>query len=388
MSTVFRLMSFALLIVAVSATSCSSQSLLTEAEAKAAVKDFENDQSLVLKTFGLETEDNPFTASGKIQFYSVAQVADPDPRAHWTVDAASGEVYSAFYGTRIPSPDTGTPFGPYTQSQCRQIAIDFAQDKYADFDNLGFQMTADQWSGHGWEFGWQQYTSYGAVTVNIVNIDINPTTGLIQSYGSTRYEVYSPEQAPTVTSQQAISLAAQAAGITTLDSNDTPQLNASRMAYFWRVNVVGEDSTNNTIDVGVDVDAYSGDTLAIYAPGVGRMTPKQWRAVAARRRSTTSVAHPPTKVSTPKHKRSGGNNTQMKHRRAKKTHTWIGATNIPESHGSDMARALAATKAAEEYQRHRNKAQGKATVSRKAKGGHIKKKPAAGRKTVREKASR
>lgn len=269
------------LLLAVNGNGCKSQSLLTETQAKDAVRSFEDDQTLVVMTFGLETEENPFTVSGTRQLFSVKEIAEPDTRTYWSVDATTGEVYSVLHGARIPTTDTETPFGSYTQTQCQSIAPQFAQDKYNDFGNSGFQLAASQWTGHGWGFGWRQYSSYGAVTPNIVNVDVSSTTGLVQSYGSSRFPVYAPQQAPSITSQQAVQLAAQSAGIATLDSNDTPQLNASRTTLFWRTNVVGEDSSNNCIDVAVDIDAYSGNPIGTYAPMIGGIMPKTKKALGA-----------------------------------------------------------------------------------------------------------
>ncbi len=247
---------------------CSSQDI-TKSQATDAVKTFEGDQNLQLSASGIESVEDPLSASGSQRYYFVKGVATPSPRTYWRVDAGTGEVLSALYGTRFPSTDSDTPYGSYTQAQCRDIALAYAQAKYDSFDTMGFQLTADRWDGGGWIFGWEQIIAYGARTSNFVRIDVSSTTGLIQSYGSSRYPVYSPQQAPTVSSQQAVQLAADGADIVTLDSNDQPDLEATGTSLVWSVHVVGEDAQDNCLDVFVELDAYSGDILAIYSPGGG-----------------------------------------------------------------------------------------------------------------------
>ncbi len=257
-----------LLLLLGATMTCQSQALLTESQAMAAVRTFEDDQNIQLSSSALREEQDDRSATGVSHSYTLNKVATPDPRWTWDVDAVSGEVTYVRYGNRIPTSGSSTPYGTYTQAQCRQVALDFARAKYSAFDNQGFQLMADSWEDTGWGFGWRQVIAYGAVSPNLVNINVSSTTGLIQTYNGTRYPSFSPQQTPTVISQQAIQLAAQELGIVSGLINDTPELNATKSTLFWRVHVSGEDADSNYFRfVTVDLDAYTGATLDIQSSG-------------------------------------------------------------------------------------------------------------------------
>lgn len=285
-----QLMTEFLLIILLTITcGCSSQGIITESQAINAVKDFEANQNLQLKIDDYEEADDGYSSTGKSNTYYASAITTPDPRFRWEVNAITGEVFQVAYLSRIPTNKNDIPYGIYTQSQCRQIALDFIHDKYTDFDNMGFQLIEELWNKTGWEFAWSQINAYGAYCNNNIDVCVNVDTGLIQRYSSCRYPVFNAQQPPSISAQQSIALAAQAAGISNLTSNDTPLLYANPNTLYWRIGVVGINGDDDIVDVSVELDAYSGSIINIDAPSIESFAPIPNRAKSKKNMTLKSI---------------------------------------------------------------------------------------------------
>ena len=168
-----------------------------------------------------------------------------------------------------------TPYGSHTKAECQKIALDFARQKYPGFDKAGFRLLVARWDENGWVFGREQFIAYGAVTPNVVNINVSSETGQIQEYCGTRYPVFSPKRPPAVSAAKATALAAKSAGIVNVIGDGNPQLNASYSTLYWRLMVLGKDSKGNILEPGVEVDAYSGAIRATYYPWATGSAPQR-----------------------------------------------------------------------------------------------------------------
>lgn len=260
------------LIFTICLTGCNSQQFISQNDAINAVRDFEGNQTLQFKV-------NPLFQYEEGQvwqyeyMYTIDLITNSEIDHSWNVNAISGEVTSALYMDRIPTEETEIAYGDYTQAQCRQIALEYAQDKYDEFTNMNFQLINEKWSGHGWRFSWSQILQNGATTNNYINISINPDTGSVQGYSSRRYQISDSNIPPQLTPQQVVNIAVQELGITSELIYDAPKLKANPDNLYYSFNITGMNS-NNEWQTGIyEINADTGDIIAFHVPDTSVLSP-------------------------------------------------------------------------------------------------------------------
>jgi hypothetical protein len=185
----------------------------------------------------------------------------------WDVDARTGEVTFMHDESTYTGGESDTPFGPLSQEQCQQIALNYARAKYAGFDTMLNNTRPGEWAITGWEFGWCKELPCGALTPDSVEVCVSPVDGRIESYSSVRIAPFT-SPVPAVTSEQAVSLACVAAGITDLTDLDGPFLAANPDEITWEMELGGagepdEDLGNHYL---ASVNAVTGNVQGLY-PG-------------------------------------------------------------------------------------------------------------------------
>jgi hypothetical protein len=238
------------------ASLCNAQQLITLDQAEASVRTFEGNSSL---SFNSKFDDDA-DGNGEWSYLPCYSLTSTDTIYQtWDVDAFTGEVVDAYYADRYPAASS-TPFGQYSQDQCLQIALAFANAKYSNFSNMNFQLQEIKWIRTGWSFFWRQKTVYDAVTPNHVEIEVNPETGCIQRYYCCRYVIPIPQQ-PQISSQQAIDIAKQITGITTLTAACYPELFSTPDGIHWEIIIEGTDSQGQKLANKVRLDAVTGAVI-------------------------------------------------------------------------------------------------------------------------------
>lgn len=244
----------------------TSKKFISKNDAINAVRTFEGDQNLHLKVDIIEKyEEGP--EWNHDYFYPVDLIAKPDPEHSWEVNAITGEVNYASYYDRIPKKETKTPYGKFTQTQCRQIALNFIKSKYHDFDEMGFQLVRKKWDGNGWSFHWNQLLQNGAITDNFINIAINSDTGLVQDYVSERYKISKSKTPPKLTPQQAVKSAVKKLGITSALTYDKPIFLANPDVFYYMFKIEGKNIKNEWQNGICEINANTGVIIAFHQPG-------------------------------------------------------------------------------------------------------------------------
>jgi hypothetical protein len=237
--------------------------LITPETARVAVTAFENNSNLQFGEVIYEQDETSPQWSSRNSYYNIQNAGYSSDPLSWMVDAATGEVFRAFYGDEYTDgSDTDQPFGTLSQEQCNQIAVSFVQSKYAGFNSTNFQASPGNWSGRGWEFGWREILGSGAKSPNAIDIEVNPINGHIQSYCSWRVAAFTSPQVQ-VTAEQALTIAVAACGITNLDTNDTPELFADPDSIYWEFTLQGSDDDGDHLDFAVKINAVSGVAVEI-----------------------------------------------------------------------------------------------------------------------------
>lgn len=234
-----------------------AQQLITSSQAMAAVREFEGNQSLDFSDVELDmdTEGPVWSHSW---WYDLKINSYPNPDRTWTVNAVTGEVTGVFYGNNYPTEPTEIPFGALTQENCRQIAESFAIAKYDEFGAMNMQLVVSEWICTGWRFEWRETVAYGALSVNGVDVEINPTNGIVQSYRAVRCSQVNPNQ-PQLSSSQALQIAKNAAGIVVLDWVQDQRLYAyPNGEVYWSVLLGGTTAQDKYVIFSVCLDAVSG----------------------------------------------------------------------------------------------------------------------------------
>lgn len=228
---------------------------ITKEQAKKSVKDFENDQSLVFTKVELDTDFDELGTEFKI--YELAK----DLEMTWEVDAATGEVLMASYNDLFGFSEDPIPQN-YTQSQCLAIAQAFAQSKYNDFDNMGFQLTKSKYDdeANNWDFLWfQQINNISGY--NRVYVSVRPDTGQVAYYGVNRAGTANLPL-PQVSSAQAESIA-----IADLDLVSEIDLRTQEIYYsrngtlYWLIDVVGKNSSGDTTYSEIYINGVTGTII-------------------------------------------------------------------------------------------------------------------------------
>lgn len=229
-----------------------------------AVRTFEGDSSLQFKKVTLR-QDPPGTPSLASCIYQMQHNSYPTVRKTWSVNAYTSEVKSAYYGSPASDP-TENPVGSYSQSQCLQAAQTFVTAKYADFAQMSFQLSEQTWTGYAWQFLWRQKVAYDTWTPNSISIEVNPHTGQVKVYSSTRIPTPTPT-APTLTAAQAVTSAKQATGIVTVTTLEGPMLECDPAGNTaWSMMIIGTDAQSNTLQYVVVVNAVTGAIIESTAP--------------------------------------------------------------------------------------------------------------------------
>lgn len=241
-------------------TACNSLQFISQDAAMNAVKQFEADESLQLAVDSLDKIEG-YSEWEHEYFYTVNLIATPDPGYSWEVNAITGEVFFVSYSDREPEEYVEVPNGNYTQAQCRQIALEFIEDKYADFNNMGFQLVNEEWDGFGWSFGWNQFLQNGAETSNFINININSISGMVKYYNGTRLQILPSSSSPQLTPQQVLDIAVQYFGITSQLTNEEPSLRANPEGLFFTFEVKGMDANDEWQEGLFEIDANNGNII-------------------------------------------------------------------------------------------------------------------------------
>jgi hypothetical protein len=239
--------------------------LITPDQAKAAVRAFEGDPNLEFSEVVL-SQDADLPQWTQWQEYELTQAGTPENvDRSWMVDAATGEVTSAYYGDAVPDGDPSEdPVGRLTRDQCKQIAEDFARAKYAGFDQMTFRPDEGEWGGYGWKFTWDEVLPNGASTPNGLRVEVNPVDGRVQSYASFRIAPFTPAE-PQITAEQAIDIAVAAAGITELLDHTEPELGTSPEGTWWSVLVRGPSTPGEDLSTWyhVGINAVTGEAEVV-----------------------------------------------------------------------------------------------------------------------------
>lgn len=273
MKLVCRLVLTMILWSAQCGCSVFGQQVITPDQAKQAVRNFEGVPNLQFDSVTLDTDNDPRWIDGTE--YSLELHT---PVRDWSVDAFTGEVTMVLYMDKYPE-SQDEPFGTLSQDDCETIALNYVHSKYAGFDNMNFQLKTPEWKGDGWNFKWIQKLAYDALTMNGVDVDVNPESGEIQSYSSCRAPVTAPHQ-PQLTTQQAIDAAAQALGITSsVEVQQGPTLLADPQGgVYWVVEIGGLGSQGNFIGGSVILNAETG---AVYDQAIATgLAPRKNRSLA------------------------------------------------------------------------------------------------------------
>ena len=262
----------AFILVAVYCYRCEAR--ISQSQAESAVRDFEGNSSLEFDKVQLVTERRnlnyaPLYPSAFKEYY-VLHITSPSKK--WYVNAQTGEVCIANY---IHLWDDLTIdreiFGPYTQVQCRAIALAFARAKYLDFDLKGFTIRDVDWSLNSWGFAWSQIISPGAVTPSFVYIRVNPATGDVVCYYGEHVTI-APITATPITQQQA------AEAVFTFNEITSNKVIVSQAklyvdeqgTLYYSVEVNGNKNDNSFVYVTSTLDASSGNVLWQESPGSSR----------------------------------------------------------------------------------------------------------------------
>lgn len=237
------------------------QQLITPEQAKQAVRAFEGNPNLEFETIELRHDTSGPSWSHRSWYELNAK--ENYPHGHWwNVDARTGEVLSAHYPETLPA-NPVEPFGPLTKEQCRQIAENFSRAKYQNFDQMNLQLVAEEWTGRGWRFEWRQKLAFGALSLNGVEVEVNPSDGRIQSYSAIRIGIVNPRE-PKLTKEQAIERAKEATGIVEVDWVEGPELVADPMGnVYWSLALGGGDVEGKYRGYAVQLNAETGQVLSM-----------------------------------------------------------------------------------------------------------------------------
>ncbi len=233
-----KLIYLAVIIIGIFMSCVCWAELITPEQAMQAVRAFEGNPYLEFSSVELDIDDQTPYKWKQWREYRLKHADYEESIPHyWLVDAVSGEIILAVYKDAYLPEDqrTGTPFGPLTKEQCRQIAEDFARSKYTGFDSMNMVIALQDWQisdGSGWEFRWFSTLPNGASTPNSVSVDVNPADGRIQSYLATRIAPFTPPD-PQITAEQAIVAAMAEAGVSEILELDGPSLYATPDGISW-----------------------------------------------------------------------------------------------------------------------------------------------------------
>lgn len=255
---------------------------ITAEQARQAVRDFENNQALSFDTVRYTEEDTSVTWL-KDERYELKSGLN-----EWAVNAVTADIIRTIRDYNWPASYQANAYGSYTQPQCLAYALSFARSTYSGFDNYQFTLDRQEWTGFGWSFTWHQYVQYGAKTLNYAEVDVNPTSGAIESYIGSKVSVIQAQQ-PAITGPDAVELAASAGDIISVTaSSSTLQVDPDGATYY-RVNIDGTDSNSGEKSYLVSVNAVDGTCYDMVSPMGGpsvRMRHDAKRSVTAKAKTS------------------------------------------------------------------------------------------------------
>lgn len=240
----------------------NSHKIITQEEAMNSIRKFEGDQSLKFKALPFQKYEKG-VEKYFVEFYPFELLSSSGLVRYWEVNTNTGEVNYVNYGDMASSKESIKPYGNYTLIQCKQIALKFIQDKYYNFDNMGFKISSEKWDRNSWQFSWSQYLQNGAVSINFINIGVNPDLGQVEWYVSERYTLPSfTSKPPKLSPQEALKLAVKMLGITSFLTHNQPKLRANPDDLYYYFSIEGKNAKGKWKSGLCSIDANSGAILS------------------------------------------------------------------------------------------------------------------------------
>lgn len=227
---------------------------ITPEQAKQAIKDYENNQSLQLDTIELRNDSDELGAEFPI--YTVLT-----ENTDWDVDAVSGEVLSVQYNNLVVFSEDIIP-QTYTQNQCYDTAVNYVRQKYTNFDNMGFQIDENVYDTelNNWCFVWNQKNG-DIYTYNRVLVSVRPDTGQIVAY-SVRRTSNTSIPTPQVTATQARDIAVTYLDLVSNIQTSTQGLICSRNAtLYWLFTISGDNANDEYKKSEMIINAVTGSVI-------------------------------------------------------------------------------------------------------------------------------